>query len=68
MDNKFVWAIAAFIIGYWIAKKRLEKTVLEKVKEAEEKISKEFSDGVSNALAIAESKGMTVSQVRQSLG
>ena len=56
MDNKFVWVIAAFIIGYWIAKKRLEKTVLEKVKEAEEKISKEFSDGVSNALAIAESK------------
>jgi len=65
MENKYVWAIVAFVIGYYIAKKRLEKTITDKVKEAEATIEKEFSDGVDNMLAIAEQKGMSVTQVRQ---
>ena len=65
MENKYVWAIVAFVIGYFIAKKRLEKTIADKVKAAEDAITKEFSDGVDNVLAIAEQKGMTVTQVRQ---
>lgn len=65
MDNKFVWAIAAFIIGYYIAKKRLEKNIAEKVKAATAELEKEFSQGVDQMLATAESKGMSISQVRQ---
>lgn len=65
MDNKFVWAIGAFIIGYYIAKKRLEKNIAEKVKTATADLEKEFSQGVDQMLATAESKGMSISQVRQ---
>lgn len=65
MDNKFVWAIAAFIIGYWIAKKRLEKNIAQKVKEATDSITAEFSQDVDKMLAVAEQKGLSVSQVRQ---
>lgn len=68
MDNKFVWAIAAFILGYYIAKRRIGGDIDKKIAEAEGKITAEFAAGVDNALAIAESKGMTVSQVRQNWG
>lgn len=65
MENKYVWAIIAFLIGYFIAKKRLEKNIADKVQAAEEALTAEFAAGIDNALAIAEQKGMSVAQVRQ---
>jgi hypothetical protein len=65
MENKYVWAIIAFLVGYFIAKKRLEKSIADKVQAAEEALTTEFAAGIDNALAIAEQKGMTITQVRQ---
>jgi uncharacterized membrane protein len=67
MENKYVWAIIAFVIGYYIAKKRQEKAILEKIEAAKEELTTEFSTGIDNALAMAEQKGMSVTQVRQLL-
>ncbi len=67
MDNKFLWAIGGLVIGYLIAKNKTEKAMKGQIASAAQKAEDDAASVFDNMLAIAESKGFTVSDIRQQL-
>lgn len=65
MDNKYIWAIGAFVIGYYIASRKTKSEVKKKVDNAIAGISQEIHENFNKAIDLAAQKGHGLAELKQ---
>jgi len=62
--NKIFYVIIGALVGYYIAKNRMEKNLAAQAKKIADETTNMVSEAVDKALAHAETTGMSLSDVR----
>lgn len=67
MENKYLWAIAGLLLGYFIAKRRTEKKAIATAQAMADEAVEKSTALFDEMLAAAQSKNATVADVRAAL-